>query len=609
MRVPSILPLLFCLDIVATRFSDAFAFLPTHPHSNIPKAPKAQLPNTPKAQQSHDRLHWQFQLSATAKATSTSTSDDDHVKVDTNTNNERVKDAVTLTVPADLKQTLYDVLGASPTHTRTELKKCYIAMAKKHHPDALISNKSNATDDDTDRDFSDIAAAWRLLQDPKQRRRYDRTLQAEQFSQDVTALFSKVHWGKQAPQAANLFESVAIPFIRRTTATTLASIQAAAQDLNQKQPFVVDFDVDIDNMDDNGTMDSMEYNDSDSTINSNSTAGTGSTNTTSSSGIRGNSTSASAVKGTDTATPRRPQPKQQQQPQRELDFSRAFRSAVAAAQRAGRYVDSMELTEKSERLLARARQGAQEAADLQEESQKLATVRLQMVLHTPGSGLTSADAALVLEDFNNTVTNTDLYKLTMLDHVLLKTTVSREIQELQKYELGFVETQAIETRDQREYQKNVLARLKAKSTVVAALKREEELRKELEEAQKHVAESKQALDVVFRNFTVAEQVCRKSQHEKKRATRLMERQSERVRAALRDKEREVLQHQGLTDDDTVADSVSEEEIEDRLHELFEIRREEKLLVERRARLEEVAAKLLSRANKLKVSAEEMHKMQ
>jgi hypothetical protein len=154
-----------------------------------------------------------------------------------------------------------------------------------------------------------------------------------------------------------------------------------------------------------------------------------------------------------------------------------------------------------------------------------------------------------------------------------------------------------------------LARLKAKTSLVSAEIKEEELRKALEEAQKHVTKSKQALDTVLRIFTVAEQVCRKSQHEKKRATRLMARQSERMRAALRDKEREVLKLKGLTDDDTVADSVSEFEIEGRLQELRNIRREKERLVERIARLEGVATELLSRANKLKISAEEMHKMQ
>ncbi len=95
-------------------------------------------------------------------------------------------------------------------------------------------------------------------------------------------------------------------------------------------------------------------------------------------------------------------------------------------------------------------------AQVNQQLQKLATKRLQMVLHTPGSGLTSADAALVLKDFNNTVSDVD--QLSMWDQVLMKQTATKEIQELQRCELGFIETQAVETQDQLEYQKNVLAR-------------------------------------------------------------------------------------------------------------------------------------------------------
>jgi hypothetical protein len=283
---------------------------------------------------------------------------------------------------------------------------------------------------------------------------------------------------------------------------------------------------------------------------------------------------------------------------------------MAAAKRAGRYVDSMELTEKSESLIARAHKGAQESAALMVEVQQLNMKRLQMVLHTPGSGLTSADATTVLQDFNNTVTNTtDLDQLSMWDNLMMKNTVAQEIEELQMCELDFVEMLAVETADQLVYQKQVLLRLQAQSDLAAAEKTEEDLIQQLAKAQKQAAERKQALEMTLRNFTVAESVCRKSQHDKSRATRLMEKQSERVRAALREKERSVLHHKGLTDDDAVPDSVTEEECENRLQELLEIRREEKMLIERSARLEGVAARLLSRANKLKISAEEMHKMQ
>ena len=36
-----------------------------------------------------------------------------------------------------------------------------------------------------------------------------------------------------APQVKNMLDNVAVPFLRRTTATTLASIQSAANDLSR----------------------------------------------------------------------------------------------------------------------------------------------------------------------------------------------------------------------------------------------------------------------------------------------------------------------------------------------------------------------------------------
>jgi hypothetical protein len=59
---------------------------------------------------------------------------------------------------------------------------------------------------------------------------------------------------------------------------------------------------------------------------------------------------------------------------------------MAAAQRAGRYVDSMELTEKSDTLIALVLRKALKKAARNKELQKLATKRLQMVLHTTRIG-------------------------------------------------------------------------------------------------------------------------------------------------------------------------------------------------------------------------------
>ena len=83
------------------------------------------------------------------------------------------------------ERTLYDVLGASPKATKAELKLKYVALAKQTHPDAIkisagtkTTKNSNSRRSKSSPDFTEVAAAWRVLSNEKERQRYDRQLQA-----------------------------------------------------------------------------------------------------------------------------------------------------------------------------------------------------------------------------------------------------------------------------------------------------------------------------------------------------------------------------------------------------------------------------------------------
>jgi curved DNA-binding protein CbpA len=121
------------------------------------------------------------------------------------------------------QQTLYDILGASPTDSKAELKKQYVALAKKWHPDAVQVRAEGEA-----RDFSEIASAWNILSNEKTRLAYDRNLKAQRLTEDIAR-----YVGQRAVPVTELsvkaLEKVALPFLRRTTATTLASMQAAIQ--------------------------------------------------------------------------------------------------------------------------------------------------------------------------------------------------------------------------------------------------------------------------------------------------------------------------------------------------------------------------------------------
>jgi hypothetical protein len=320
-----------------------------------------------------------------------------------------------------------------------------------------------------------------------------------------------------------MFGNIALPFLRKTTAATLASVQAAANDLIRKE----------------------EKTES-------------------------------------------------------KDLTEAFKSAMEAARRAGRYVDSMELLEKSDLLESRALEESQQAVELEQKLLDITERRLTMALHTPGSGLTSVEAMIIWDDFNHTVGD----RLSAWDRALLKHTIEYEIHELQQAEMTFVETQEADSEAQKQYQLSVQARLKAQQELVDAEQAEQEARRILAASEQRVLKSKLDLEDVVRGLAHAEANAKKIDYEMERRSLDLVKQSEKVRNALRAKEKEVCSIKGLPVDDFAVDQVSAE----RLQELKELRREERLLAQNSARFESKAARLLSRASKLKIRADELDKM-
>src|ERR1700751_6231278 len=61
----------------------------------------------------------------------------------------------------------YHILGVPPTASAAEIKKAYLRLAKKHHPDL------NPGDKHAEERFKEVSAANDLLSDPEKRKRYD----------------------------------------------------------------------------------------------------------------------------------------------------------------------------------------------------------------------------------------------------------------------------------------------------------------------------------------------------------------------------------------------------------------------------------------------------
>jgi len=68
--------------------------------------------------------------------------------------------------------TLYDVLGVTPTADAEELRRAYLSRARESHPDRYV-DAPPADRGDAERRMRDVNEAWRVLGNPRRRRRYD----------------------------------------------------------------------------------------------------------------------------------------------------------------------------------------------------------------------------------------------------------------------------------------------------------------------------------------------------------------------------------------------------------------------------------------------------
>ena len=80
------------------------------------------------------------------------------------------------------ERTLYDVLNAKPTDSTQQLRRNYRALVRQTHPDTFMleEDKERATIE-----FAEIAEAWGILSNPKERLRYDRSIKAKELTNNI----------------------------------------------------------------------------------------------------------------------------------------------------------------------------------------------------------------------------------------------------------------------------------------------------------------------------------------------------------------------------------------------------------------------------------------
>ncbi len=69
----------------------------------------------------------------------------------------------------------YDVLGVSPDADTATLRRAFVAMARRHHPDRHVGAGEH-TRAQAERRMSEVTEAWAVLGDSNRRRRYDQGL-------------------------------------------------------------------------------------------------------------------------------------------------------------------------------------------------------------------------------------------------------------------------------------------------------------------------------------------------------------------------------------------------------------------------------------------------
>jgi hypothetical protein len=483
--------------------------------------------------------------------------------------------------------TLYDILGATPTATRAELKQRYVALARLTHPDAQITKPTTAAAADVDtkgssttansdsippplRDFTEIAAAWNTLSDAKQRKRYDRSLQAEQFSATVTRMASDFVENAAAPAAKQMILET-LPFLRRTTATTLATLQVAAQELKSSVSAVaaasavsststtIDSSQSISKKTQTTSVEKLSHSpitedDLKAFSVLSDESSTQASPTLVASVARASATRMAhdlhinGVSGNDKS-------ESTDLPLRTINLSRSMQAAWQAGQRAARYVDSIELEEKAALMIQKAQEEMNRADQVNQLLQNITAHKLYYLLHVDGSPLTSVDALCILQQMNETITSGTslqqdksssnvkqpaLDKLSMWDHVLMKQTVMDEIKALQQVEATFMLLQRMNTELQMDYQSAVQSRLSVKAQLNAALHAEEQARMAYEAATRQVNVQRWSLENATRTLADREASSRLASSNVQRQARFLHKQQEKVRSNLRDKEKQVV---------------------------------------------------------------------
>jgi chromosome segregation ATPase len=227
---------------------------------------------------------------------------------------------------------------------------------------------------------------------------------------------------------------------------------------------------------------------------------------------------------------------------------------------------------------------------------------LEISLITPNSGLSAKDALKVLNRLNATDS------ITMMERMIsMKHTIERDISDLEVIENEYFEKLADQAETAEKLRFTQVALKQAARDAKQAVQDEILARRALEEAQKRLATTKLNVNDLSKSFSKIQFVEAKVNSEVEAVAEFMSKRQETIRKALRKKKREIEAERGKQIDKTkgAQNDVDDADNPELIVAIETFREQESVLQKENNRIEEMVARLISRAEKLKKRAEQL----
>lgn len=242
----------------------------------------------------------------------------------------------------------------------------------------------------------------------------------------------------------------------------------------------------------------------------------------------------------------------------------------------------------------------EKADKIKSELNAIVDKRLDISLITPNSGLSAKDALKILNKLNATDS------ITMMERMIsMKHTIERDITDLEVIENEYFEKLADQTDTAEKVRFTQVALKQAARDAKQAAQDEIIARRALEEAQKRLATTKLNVNDLSKSFSKIQAVEAKVNFEVESVAESMAKRQETIRKALRKKKREIEAERRKQNDiaKSAHNDVDEGDNPESIVAIEKFREQESVLQRENDRLEEMVARLISRAEKLKKRAE------